>query len=644
MNRSSNKSALALKILSLTSPLIRKSLLEEPDFLEEYSLPGDSVLFIGDSDVAFQCSHLSESIEEILSGVPEKEIIDMDGRKWALKSVGKEEGPLNFLLTREDQCLPLLNPLVLSPNRDTRLHFLDEVAYEYNLLSNTSDRWRNTLSERALEGEEINEFYSDLAETPVQRARSISNEIARGQSNISSLVPPSRRYFERLVGIYDGSSSVQDYASDKGKTLFDQLSAWQPYDGFLYSLFLSSHSCMTAEINASQLSGEELVRAFSFLDKRGDRISQLGAIEVGLRVLPSKPEVEAIIIRLIKQIRDDDATKQESGFNLLSALFPLVDGQLSRLRLLSEEPPFYRRLAALSQAALIHRQLMNLSVDIGKFSKFSKWAYDSFGRQYYLQSLTDMRLEPRWNPNYATPSQIKADFFGRIMITARKYRKNIAGSPIHDLVLGNDDGSLWALSDFFHPYLPGPLEGTEDTRVDLPADLVKEIKTKLGSGDVELSSFISLVNSAMIFRVGADQAELAAEALRRAKYRFSDIENRSELIATLDGLAAAAAVSRNHALADELRTLVRVYRRDAEYSLSAQEVMRFCLVAAASRSGLDDWVEFVGDWLTELAFGTLKGDEGRILHSHLKELCRIDPGLWATCSKADAALTAFNAI
>ena len=60
---------------------------------------------------------------------------------------------------------------------------------------------------------------------------------------------------------------------------------------------------------------------------------------------------------------------QASGFKFLSALFCLVDGTLSRTRLLSAEPPFYRRLAALSQAALIQRQLVNIDIDIDLFSE-----------------------------------------------------------------------------------------------------------------------------------------------------------------------------------------------------------------------------------------------------------------------------------
>ena len=146
------------------------------------------------------------------------------------------------------------------------------------------------------------------------------------------------------------------------------------------------------------MDSEDLVRAFDFLDKHGDRTSQLGAIEVGLRILPSRPEIESVLIRLIEQIRGDDVDEQASGFKLLSALFLLVDGELSRNRLLSAEPPFYRRLAALSQAALIHRQFANSAVDT---DKFRNWAFSNSFEQYYMQSLADMRLEPRWNPDLA---------------------------------------------------------------------------------------------------------------------------------------------------------------------------------------------------------------------------------------------------
>lgn len=631
------RSVLAQATLERTHPLIRNSLLEDSTFREEYGLTTDGVISFGDTEVSVQCSNLFDAARKILSGTSTEEVTDTKGQRWEIKNI-REKGELPILsFSRGRQSFHLPNLTAFSPDKDTRLRFLDKSASDVNLPDSASNPWRNILGERALENEEFNAFNSELFETPVGKAHSISgNE----PISIPSLVPSSRRYFERFVGTYDGSPSIRNYASSVGRTVFNQLSMWRPYDGFLFSLFLSSHSSITAEINVDQLSSKDLVRAFDFLDKHGDRISQLGAIEVGLRVFPSRPEIEQSLISLIKQIRDDAVDGQASGFKLLSALFCLVDGELSRTRFLSAEPPFYRRLAALSQAALIHRQLMHSTVDM---DHFSKWALSNYGWLWYLQSLADMRLEPHWDPEFAVASQMKAEFFGRIIISAKTYEQNITGSEIYDLVLANKTGSLQSLIDPFHSYLPGPLEGTEGKQDNLSPGVAEAIEVQLGAKEVEPSSFIALSNSALFFHIGANHAELATTALKRANHHLPNIEDRSQLVAILNGLANVAAVARKPVLTDELRILVRRYRRDAQYALSIEEVIRICLVAAASRADLNDWTEFVGDWLTELAFSDLKDDEGRVLYSHLNGFCHIVPELWVSCGRANAALMAFNA-
>ena len=253
------------------------------------------------------------------------------------------------------------------------------------------DTWRDILADRALEDDEVDPFHSDVRDTPVHLMRTIYSEMLAGKSSVSSLVPSSRRYFERLVGAHDGSASIRDYAIGAGGRFLRELSAWRPYEGFLFSLFLSSHSAMTAEIGVERLKREDLVRVYDFIERRGDMISRMGAIEVGLRILPENPEIEPFLIRLVEHIRDDDVDGSTSGFKLFSALLVLVDGELARTRLMSAEPPFYRRLASLSQATLIHRQVVKSGIEC---DALCEWALNSRGEQYYMQSLSDMRMEP----------------------------------------------------------------------------------------------------------------------------------------------------------------------------------------------------------------------------------------------------------
>ena len=87
-----------------------------------------------------------------------------------------------------------------------------------------------------------------------------------------------------------------------------------------------------------------------------------------------------------------------------------------------------------------------------------------------------------------------------------------------------------------------------------------------------------------------------------------------------------------------MRVLVRKYTIDTQFPLSKQDVVWLYLTAAASRSELNAWVDFVGDCLTELAFSDLTQDEARDFHESLQDLCHVVPELWVSCARADAAL------
>ena len=638
-NSPATRSTIAHVMLRLVPPLIRESLLGDAEFCDEFSIKRDPYVVFDDSGRSIQRSELYDAIRQALSGNSDLEVIDTEGETWRL-SVESEENQLpNITLANNDYQVALLPHVMLSSDREERLHSVHKLADDFNLPVTARTMWRNTVSRRPLENNEVDEFFDDFSDTPIHISRSIGDEFKNGSVSVSSLVPHSRRYYNRLVGEYGESESIRDYAAGAGRQFFARLSSWQPSAGFLFSLLLSSHSSLTSEIKVEHLEGEDLVRAYDAICGTKDRISQLGAIEVGLRVLPDRLEIQPALVRLIRQIRDDDPDGSSSGFRLLSALFILVDGELSRTRLLSTHPPFYRRLASLSHAALICRHFEDSDEAA---DSFCKWAVSSRAGRHYLQSLADMRLEPRWYPNYSEAAQIKANFFGRIVIAASEYEKNIRGDELYDLILGEGIGSIHSLCEVPRVYFPGPLEGTESSLYIMPPELSEAIKSQLGAEKVSLSSFTALLNSVPTFHPEVDKAEIVDKVRALEGVLFAEIQDKSQLLYVMLGLSSLAAVTRNHALADELRILARKCRQNAQYSFSVEEDLMVNLVAAASRENLNDWREFVGNCLTELAFGDLEDRDSEILHTHLRYLCDIVPELWASSSRADAALKAFS--
>lgn len=634
------RSSLALGALNLAPPAIRKRLVEQLDFRREYGFQSDAVLVFNGS-MTIQSSIFFAAIRKVLSGESEVYISATDGSQWKVAQQTEKQQPLPFVISQGDKRMVLPDFGCLSPAVSTRMASWDHTANEFNVPLSTKNVWSEVLNHRPLKDEEIEDFQNDFRLTPVYIARQIKAEIGRKNIKVETLVPSSRKYYERLVGAFDGSKSVAEYAVGAGREVFEKLSLWQPYDGFLQALFLSTHSALTTQIPVERLGSEELVRAFDFLVTNGDPVSQLGAIEIGLRILPQKPEIEPYLIRLVEHIRDEDVDGAESEFKLFSSIFRLVDAVLSRARVLANEVPFYRRLAALAQAAMIHQCVAKSAVVI---DEFCKWAIDNSNLQFFIQTFADMRLEPRWNPNLVLASQLQAEFLGRILNAAVLHENNIKNSKLYDMILDDNSGTIRSNSASLKLYLPGPLEGTLHSVTKLPLDLTQAIERQLNNENVGAMSFAALVNSAPIWGALSNHAELAANALKVSHYKLAKIGDKSKLMAVLDGLATVAAVTRSQALADELRIVVRRYRHDPKYALSIQEDLHLCLVAAASREALNEWIKFVCEWFAELAFGELSGRDAYVLQSYLNCLNSVVPEFRIYSGKVDAALRAYLAI
>ena len=637
-NSQFTQAARAYCAMELLPPLIRETLLDEKDFRMKFGLETEALITLS-SGIALDRSKLFDAARAILDGESSVEISDETGTIWSLNDESDEGSNPMLVLSSGNKRSVLPNFTVLSNNQSTRIRALEEVADNVNIPTDNQEIWRDRLEKRALEDDEVVSFDSDMRDTPAYFEKSLRRKIQQGEGtiSISLLVPHSMRYFQRLIGPYDQSTSITDYATGAGRIHLKQLAEWRPYEGFLFGLFLSSHSSLTTEICVDRLDKTQLVEAYDFVDKHGDILSRIGALEVGLRILPERQEVKPYLLRLVHRIRDEDVKADTSDFSLYSALFAMVDGELSRTRLMASKPPFYRRLASLSQAALIHRQLFQIGVD---YKKISTWALEHYTEYYYMQSLADLRLEPRWTPESALLPQLKTEFLKRILITGTIFSENIGEGELRNSILGNDEQSILWQSQSLNFCLPGPLECAGDSPNPLPDNLARNIEERLANNGIDTSSFVALVNSARIFKITSAHANLAAKALRLGNYTLENLEDNSDLTGTLNGLATVAAVTRSRSLADDLRILVRRYRHDPQYSISMGETMRICLVASAALENLIEWREFVGECFTELSFDEMEPNEGQVLHSNLLVLLNAVPELWVSCSKADASLKA----
>lgn len=632
------KSALAAAALKLFPSSIRESLTSDPEFRTRYDLTeGKILLDAGESWV--RRSTLFDRIRELLK-YPESQLslTDDRGAEWQL-GVFEENNQRRITMVNGEQRVALPDLYALSPDPAQRTSGFDCEARAVNLSETRKDRWRALLASRALADEEVAALYRELEETPIRVAEAVALDLQNGQAMFLTLVPNSEAYYTHLVGGSGNHQTLPEFLQD-AKDHIHQLISWQPFEGLLLSLLMSSHSSVASTIDVDQSEDGVLNRAYEWLQKDGDRVSQIGAIEIGLSILDRRPNIEPCLQAMIEQIRDDSADDR-SRFQLLSALITLIEGELARTEVLRDKPVFWRRLASIAQASLIERSVIKSRIDI---AHFSNWASQARVMFFYLQTLADLRREPRWLPDYVSADQIRAEFIGRILFAARQNDTKIKTTSLRDLLFGDGPESLTAKAESPFHLLPGPLEGGLKAQIEPPEQMLTAIEEQLSANVLNPLSFVALVNSALIFRLDERHAQLAAKALRAAKHTIRNVDNKEHLFAVLRGVAIVAAVTRSGELAEELRIMIRRCRHEPARRLSVVEDTLIGLIAAAAYQDLTNWSEFVGGWITDLAFESLTQPETQRLHFDVKYLCHIEPALWRTLGRAEAALSASEGI
>lgn len=621
-------------ILNKTPKSLEQALIIDGTLFRELNLPIKTTICFQEPDVEFFQEEFYQSINSVVSGEQNLTINDLNGNHWQLSKSTLEYG-LSTVKIENDSDEILINfASLLSSNPDLRRKYLNEYKNDIYISDNEISNWDDIVSSRLLKIEELDILLLELSNTPITEERKIQEVLTSSLIEIDELIPHSTQYYEKLIGCYDGSLTIKDYAQKTVKPLIRNLIQKKPAQGALCSLYLSAHSSITETMNLDNIGIENIQKIYDFIIKHGDRTSQIGAIEIGFRMISDYPELEPILVNLIKSIYEENLSQQTDGFYLLSALFIFVDGELSKKQFFKSKPPFYRRLASISHSSLLFRQILGAGLSS---IKFCNWLISGKYR-FFLQSWVDMRLEPRWEPDLSEAFQLKTEFLSRIRNVSIKYKEKIKSDELRELVSLLINDVFISPLDFLQSILPGPLEGNLLENHNLPKKFEKVIMDQLENEIISPDSFFALSNSARIFSINTRLVDFAVETIKRSNYHISNINDREQVLNMMYGLSSVSAVCRNTVLANEVKKLTRQLRNDPQINLSILEILRICLVSAASFEKINDWRLFIGEWVVEIALYDLEDDEGKDLLNSLDTLMQIDPGLWFTCGKAEATL------
>lgn len=617
---------------------IAEALINEPTFATTHDIEVEASITFGASELVVPQSQYRAALRTLYASPSAAvALASLSGEEWKLSLEELPTGP-RVVLSKAGKRLLLPDEFGLSPDRSRRLAGFERVVSEVSLPSDAVASWQTRLTVDALSDAELRELEADLASTPNRVVQDLRRKLASNGGTARSLVPSDLKYYQRLVGSYDGSDNILSYLEGSGGALLAALAEQASVKALLAGLVLCAHPAVSGTFDASCFPDSVIVHALEQVCESGSFVSKLGAVEVFLPLAPKMGVIVPQLLRLIDQLSEESPDPSVDRYQLLSSLIILVDGELSNTRVLSAFPPYWRRLAAITHASQLECEVVRANVDV---QPLSQWIAETKAGVFELQTLCDLRAEPRWLPEMVGKSQLRAEFVGR-MYSGALQNKATLPRKLKTRLLGTGKDSLKAKVSFPFAYFPGPVEGGIQSTVDPPADIVRQIERSLSGAELSPQSFAALVNSAAIFRVTHSQADMAASALKAAKSQLHSADDDDNLLAVLRGLATVAAATRSESLAAELRVLLRRYRNLKRPAISVHVALAIGLLGAAAHSELGEWADFAGGWLTELAFQDLTRDEARHLLDVIEVLCSIVPDLWRTVGRGHAALEAIT--
>jgi hypothetical protein len=639
MDERTYRALIAEAALEAVHPSVRKDVFQDADFMARLGVSVITTVKLGADGPSFRRDKLLAGFRAAIRAPGETlATTDEQDNEWDIRALEDESDGWDFTLGREDKLLHVSDHLALAEEASLRLEWLERIKPELM----PTEQWIFELTEQLRMGALTDGSFADLMDDidlmPASIEQSIRSELNRNMATQSLFSPTEARYYERLIGALPVGATVDDYIDGVTGPMIKYLVAQFGIKGFRQSLLLCSHARISSYLQLDDIDRDDLINTFKWLVERGDPISCTGAIEAAIGSVSTFPELEPYIEQIVRTLIVKPEMENDR-YMLFEALFSMLSGDLARTHTLNEMPPFYRRQAAISQASLVIRVIADSRVEVEGLVGWIKGA--DYAETSFLQGLIDLRREPRWLPEYGMAPQLRAEVIGRLRAAVMQHGDNLGRASLRALMIGSES-LLERAAAWPYPFLPGPLEGSPNSTIPLPKELLEQVRKSLESSELDANSFVAVINIAHVSGDAAKVSELVVNALHRVNYvvDMNDDESGRSLLSILIGLAVLAASSRSSDLAESIRVLSRVKRRRGSIQNDPEEEIRVVLIAAAAFEDQNDWAKFAGDWIAEIAFDLKDRARATNLQMMVRRLRQLEPALLPHVARAEAAFSA----
>ena len=604
---------LASHFMSLLPESINADLLSDKELVEALDISLDTSIIFEEENASFSRDVLFNAIRNSFLETGTKfELADKDGNVWTVSSVPNEKSAFSLIKGNIEIKNVTFWPLI--PQIDKRLEIFERKSKVGMFSSIDAAKWTEILSDSFVSDNNVSDLLLDIDCSPAHVEELLRAEFSGPTNNVTTLAPDSARYYSRLIGRYTKSTSIDEFCANELKEFFEN----RADRGInVNDLLICSHSSISKVVAEYLIDPIEFRQIANLALDLGHPILLIACLEVGIRNFMDTAANE--ILSLYRRLSSPDVLEH---LRLFCSMAIFVDGELARLQIFKDNPPFYRRLASLTQSALIVKVALLEGI---AFGRIEQWASQQRGLFFFCQSFVDLRNEHRWLPSYLTAEQHINELYGRLSNICDLVDKN---DVIRDIIEDLLQGKKLTLNAF----LPGPLEGNSKP-IMIPDEISKLLFKKFDKEPTP-ESFTVLINSAPFWRIDEEHLDRIVTLLEEAQHHLRSVHDKDSVYQVLTGLAHVSCMTRNTKLAASLFVLSRIYRDFLEVDSDPQNYLAMGIVAAAAYGDIEGWADYIGRWSTELVYLPISTNSALKVQSMLERLCIQEPYLFYTCSKA----------
>ena len=623
--------AIAAATLALFPMSIRKELIAERNFIRELGLPVSTMVKFHSAGKNFKIEDLYDCAQSVFAGADNIEIKESEtDAVWIASGFDPECATFKLSFGKSEITIDGYWPL--QPDADERLKSFEITASKVLLPRNCVESWSAKIEAGKLSCPELVALEQDIERSFAVVSSKIRREIDSGSGDLQTLVPSDPMFWRTAYPVTTEAPVFPEFVNREIKTWISAGTRAYGVNFYPEALRLCIHSSVADAIANESLSNDEWVQLADYVERSGSMYSKLGFVETVL----AQDDIDVTLQERVAGIIDFLLEETKKGrFGLLSYLFFFVSGRLSLSAVFDDLPVYVRRLVEFSYASFLEEILISKSVDANTvaFELAQRVA-----RRAFVVGHLDAFSEVRWKPEFAAPSQLKAEFVRRLSIAFANKEAALDGTPLEKFIQEGSDKRISDRLKFPYSFLPGPLEGGTEPPADLPENWKSGIESELKKDPPSLAGFNGLVDAGAVFKLPAEIVSQSVAALRRIDLT-TDADGSFSVGAFVEGLTRVAAICRNEQLAEETWQLIRRVLRQKPDALEWQVLFSLPITLSAvyaverRENKLVEMIEFFSHCRLTL-------EQSFHLGACVEDFLDIRPDLWSRLGKATALLKA----